>query len=66
MLVEIDDALGIHRPADDDPALGIEVQQALDAIALGFELEQNIGLLGEIRNQLRRPCRCNGSAPGYR
>ena len=51
MLVEIDDPLRIHRPADDDPALGIEIEQAFDAIAFGFELEQNVRLLGEIRNQ---------------
>ncbi len=39
MLVEIDDPLGIHRPTDDDAALGIEIQQRLDTIAFGFELE---------------------------
>ena len=41
----------IDQPTTTRP-FGSKIEQALDAIALGLELEQNVGLLGKIRNQL--------------
>src|SRR4051794_14365573 len=52
MFLRIDHHLWVHRPRHHDALFWRKTEQVFDAITLGFELEQNIGLLGKKRHNL--------------